>query len=94
MFNYRYRTALFLIGAVVSMAGLARGVTVSLKAVKINGVALPAHTDVIDAEPGDLIEAELYFSDWGGDVPGEDPVLKTFQSTINGRASFVVGGST
>lgn len=63
--------------------------TLSLKAVKLNEVAISA-TNSIVAGPGDIIECEVFLSEWSPS-PGEDAErLRAFQVSIP-RASFNSG---
>ena len=71
----------------VSTTVLAQNPTLSLEAVKINDVSItPSHS--ITVNPGDMIEAEIFASDWSPD--GEK--LSGFQVSID-RASFASGAT-
>lgn len=65
--------------------GFGQTPTISLHAVKINDVAIAA-SDSITVNPGDIIEAEVFVSEWSPN--GETSVA--FQASI-ARASFVSG---
>ena len=69
----------------LSNTAFAQNPTISLEAVKINDVAITP-SNSITANPGDIIEAEMFASNWSPN--GEK--LGAFQVNI-GRASFVSG---
>lgn len=69
----------------LSTVALAQTPTISLKAVKINDVAI-ARSNSITVNPGDIIEAEIFASEWSPN--GER--LSGYQASID-RASFGSG---
>jgi hypothetical protein len=74
--------------AMLASGATSYGVTVSLRAVKKNNVEI-APTNMISAEPGDEIVADIFWSGWGSVRPGEDPQLRTFQAGIDGFGSYI-----
>ncbi len=68
-------------------ASFAQNPTLSLKAVRLNGESI-APTNSIAANPGDVIEAEIFASDWSPN--GEK--LRGFESVV-GREAFQSGDS-
>ena len=71
----------------VSTTAVAQNPTLSLQAVKINDVPI-ASSHSITVNPGDMIEAEIFASDWSPN--GEK--LSGFQVSID-RASFASGAT-
>lgn len=63
-----------------------------LKAVAINGEPIPPSTDV-HVRPGDLIESEIYFSGWGGNIPeagGFQVDLRLYEGATSGTEGTVL----
>jgi hypothetical protein len=85
------------IGVVMSGADALAAATVSLKAVKINGVAIAGGpTNTIDVVPGDTITAELRFSGWGNPkfdaLGGGTGLVRTYQAQVAGRMGVQSSG--
>ena len=64
-----------------------RGATVSLKAVEVNGAALPSPTNTVTVAAGDTILAKLFISGWDGEI--ED--VRIWQSGVLGKAGSISG---
>lgn len=65
----------------------ARAATVSLQAVKLNGAPI-APTNDITAAAEDVIEADMFVSGWGPQLPGG---VRVFQLHLDGRVGFRSG---
>lgn len=74
----------------VFQASTVLGATAAIKAAKINDVPIEPSSS-ITVQPGDLIEAEVYISDWNTDLPGSG--LQTYQVTFNAFSFFQGEGS-
>lgn len=63
--------------------------TISLRAVKRNGGAIPA-TNNLSIIPNDEVEADIFVSGWGNEIPSPDGV-RLFQTGLLGVAGFQSG---